>query len=104
MKQWSREALEKHYESNLTENDCQVVRQELEGMAWQEVESDTRLYKDIKTYGAYVYDDWEACSRFITLLTDLALEEPNTKYTVKELLLGDEAVELDEGKLLFIMG
>ncbi|WP_281512461.1 hypothetical protein [Mammaliicoccus vitulinus] len=104
MTQWAKQTLETLYEMHLTETDCQTIRQELEGMTWQYIEEDTRLYKDIKAYERYVYDDWETCSSFMNLLSDLALEEPSTKYTVKELLLGDEAVELEEGKILIIMG
>jgi len=104
MTQWSKQTLEQQYQARLTENDYLTLQEELKGMKWEEIETDTRLFNDIKDYAYYVYYDEDARSGFINLLSDLAMEEPDTQYTAKELLLGDEAVELDNGKVLFIMG
>lgn len=104
MTQWSKQTLESYYQTNLTDNDWRIINEEFEGMTWEDIEADTRLFKDISDYAYNVYYDEDDRSNFINLLSDLAIEEPNTQYTVRELLLGDEAVELDEGKIMMIMG
>lgn len=104
MTQWSKQTLESYYQANLTDNDWRIINEEFEGMTWEDIEADTRLFKDISDYAYNVYYDEDDRSNFINLLSDLAIEEPNTQYTVRELLLGDEAVELEEGKIIMIMG
>lgn len=104
MTQWSKRTLEELYQTKLTETDYRIIQTELDGMTWANIEEDTRLFKDIKAYANYVYDDWENCKQFMTVLSDLAIEKPYARYTVIDLLLGDEAVELEEGKIIMIMG
>lgn len=104
MTQWSQKTLEAHFQVHLTERDCLTINEEVEGMTWQNIEEDTRLFKDIQTYTEYVYDSDEAINSFFQLLIYLATEETQALYTAKELLLGDEVVELDGGKVMMIMG
>lgn len=104
MTQWSKRTLESYYETDLTDSDCRIINEEFGVMTWDDVEEDTRLFENIRDYAYYVYYDEDDRSSFINLLSDLAIEEPDTKYTVRELLLGDEAVELDKGKIMIIMG
>lgn len=104
MLQVEKQALEQHYQVKLTDNDYQTMLEEMDGMTWRDIEDDTRLFEGIKSYVAYVYYDMDSCRQLLNLLTDLAVEDPNVQYKPKELLLGDEAVELDKNKILFIMG
>ncbi|MEB8123169.1 hypothetical protein NGH46_13720 [Staphylococcus xylosus] len=103
MTQWSKQTLEKHYESDLTDKDCRIINEELDGMTWDNVDEDTRLFKDINKYVSYVYDTYDVISNFFEFMTYLATEETESVYTAKELLLDDEAVELDKGKILLVM-
>lgn len=104
MTQWSKRTLESYYETDLTDNDCRIINEEFGGMTWDDIEEDTRLFNNIKDYTDWVYDTDEMISSFFQLLTYLATEETEAQYTVRELLLGDEAVELDKGKIMIIMG
>ena len=104
MTQWSKQTLEKHYESDLTDNDCRIINEELDGMTWDNVDEDTRLFKDINEYVSYVYDTYDVISNLFEFMTYLATEETESVYTAKELLLDDEAVELDKGKIFLVMG
>lgn len=103
MTQWSKQTLEKHYESDLTDNDCRIINKELDGMTWDNVDEDTRLFKDINDYVSCVYDTDDVISNFFEFMTYLATEETESVYTAKELLLDGEAVELDKGKILLLM-
>lgn len=103
MTQWSKQTLEKHYESDLTDKDCRIINEELDGMTWDNVDEDTRLFKDINEYVSYVYDTYDVISNLFEFMTYLATEETESVYTAKELLLDDEAVELDKGKILLVM-
>lgn len=103
MTQWSKQTLEKYYESDLTDKDCRIINEELDGMTWDNVDEDTRLFKDINEYVSYVYDTYDVISNFFEFMTYLATEETESVYTAKELLLDDEAVELDKGKILLVM-
>lgn len=104
MTQWSKRTLENYYETDLTDNDCRIINEEFDGVTWDNIEEDTRIFEDIRDYVYYIYDTDEAISSFFQLLTYLATEETEAQYTVRELLLGDEAVELDKGKIMIIMG
>ena len=103
MTQWSKQTLEKHYESDLTDNDCRIINKELDGMTWDNVDEYTRLFKDINDYVSCVYDTDDVISNFFEFMTYLATEETESVYTAKELLLDGEAVELDKGKILLVM-
>lgn len=104
MTQWSQRTLEALYQVPLTENDCRIINEEVDGMAWQYIDEDTRIFKDIQAYAEYVYDTEDARNGFFQFLTYLATEETEAQFTAKELILGDEAVELDGGKIMIIMG
>lgn len=103
MAQWSQQTLEALYQVHLTANDCRIINLELEGIEWELIEEDTRVFKDVQDYTDYVYDTEEARSGFFQLLKYLAMEEVQAQYTAKELLLGDDATELDNGKIFMIL-
>ncbi|WP_394524261.1 hypothetical protein ACF0HT_13805 (plasmid) [Staphylococcus xylosus] len=51
------------------------------GMTWDNVDEDTRLFKDINDYVSCVYDTDDVISNFFEFMTYLATEETESVYT-----------------------
>lgn len=101
---FSKDVLEDLYEVTLTDRDIDIINYKLKGFSYEDMAHDTKLFKSLKDYTDYVYDDLDGYKYLIDRLVGICNEEPDAMYKTSDLLIADNKdIKLTDGKVILVM-
>ncbi|MEJ7218449.1 hypothetical protein [Staphylococcus gallinarum] len=101
--EFNKKELEELYNTKLTNYDLEIINKTLKWFNYGDLQEDTKIFKNIKDYVNYSYDDIDGYTYLINRLINVATEESNTYYKTTDLLIDPKDIKLSNGKIILVM-